>query len=104
MLYVENIMKDDGFDFKAMFASKGMSITPFQDKDIIVPCLPLNARSGVTSCSLQKPRQQHGIKIQRVMGKMVSIIRRGLSRGSETVFIPGERITVLSLLQVFGVQ
>lgn len=32
-------MKNDGFDFKAMFAKKGMSIAPLQDKDIIVYAL-----------------------------------------------------------------
>lgn len=32
-------MKNDGFDFKAMFARKGMSIAPLQDKDIIVYAL-----------------------------------------------------------------
>lgn len=39
MLYAVNIMKNYGFDFKAMFAKKDMPIAPFQDKDIIVYAL-----------------------------------------------------------------
>lgn len=29
-------MKNDGFDSKLMFAKKGMSIAPLQNKDIII--------------------------------------------------------------------
>lgn len=36
MQYVVNIMINYGFDFKAVFAKKGMPIAPFQDKNIIV--------------------------------------------------------------------
>lgn len=36
MLCAVNGMKNDGFDFKAVFAEKGMHIAPFQDKDITV--------------------------------------------------------------------
>lgn len=94
MLRVVNVMKNDGFDTKVMFAKKGMSIAPLPNKDIII------YKSVISRCevrlgqpvspSLQKPKLQLGIKIQRAMGKMVSIIQRGLSRGNQTVFFPGK--------------
>ena len=94
MLHIVNIMKNKVFDSKVMVAKKGMSIAPLQNKDII------NYKSAVSRCevrlyqpvspSLQKPKLQLGIKIQRPMAKMVSIIRKDLSRGNQTILFPGK--------------
>lgn len=88
---------------KQCLLRKACPLLLFRTKtSLFMHCFSLDVMSGSTS--LQKPRLQHAIKIQKVMGKMVSIIRRGLSRGNETVFFPGERITALSLPRVLGVQ
>lgn len=60
MLYVVNIMINYGFDFKAVFAKKGMPIAPFQDKNIIVFALLISGcevvpalLSRIPDCSIE---------------------------------------------------
>lgn len=83
MLHIVNIMKNDGFDSEVMFAKKGMSVAALQSKGIVIyesviPRCEVRLYQPVSPV-LQKSKLQLGIKIQRAVGKMVSIITRVLS-------------------------